>query len=71
MSTPQQTVDFVRHLMIGARHARGLRLRDFGKALGVSAATLSRFENGKLVDVITFLRCLEWLRKVAARRGTG
>lgn len=63
MPTPEETVSFIRTLMIGARRAKGSALRDFGKAIGVSAATLSRFENGKLVDVITFLRCIEWLQK--------
>ena len=67
MTTPERTVAFIRTLMVGARLAKGLNLRDFGKSLGVSAATLSRFENGKLIDVITFLRCIEWLQKEMRR----
>ena len=67
MTTPEQTIIFIRKLMVGARQAKGLDLRDCGKSVGVSAATLSRFENGKLIDIITFLRCIEWLQKETGR----
>ena len=50
-----------------ANHAGAAPLRVFVKGMGVSPATLARFEGGKMVDAITFLRMVEWLRKEVSR----
>lgn len=50
---------------IGAlvRERRGARgVRDAAKEIGVSAATLSRIENGKQPDLATFEKLCRWLR---------
>jgi transcriptional regulator with XRE-family HTH domain len=36
-------------------------LREVSKAIGLSAPTLSRIEQGKVPDVETFMRLCEWL----------
>lgn len=59
----EQTVDFVRALMRGARNAAGLSKRHFAKTVGVSEQTLERFSDGKLVDIVTFLRFVDYLRR--------
>lgn len=38
-----------------------LVLRDVAKDIGVSASTLSRFENGKGIDSASFAKLLVWL----------
>ena len=59
----EETVEFVWRLMRGAQEASGLGLRDFGKQIGVSAATMCRFNQGKLVDIVTFLKFVDYLKK--------
>lgn len=52
-------------LRLGAllRERRGGRgVRDVAKEVGVSAATLSRVEAGKLPDLLTFRKLCKWLR---------
>ena len=45
-----------------ARERRGTRrVRDAAKEIGVSAATLSRIENGKQPDLATFEKLCRWL----------
>lgn len=43
------------------RRTEDLPLRALAKKLKVSAATLSRFENGKTVDSGTFCKIFKWL----------
>lgn len=45
------------------RERRGGRgVRDVAKEIGVSAATLSRVEGGKLPDLLTFRKLCAWLK---------
>ncbi|HDZ62547.1 MAG TPA: XRE family transcriptional regulator [Nitrospirae bacterium] len=39
------------------------RIRETAKEIGISAATLSRIENGENVDGKTIMRLLTWLMK--------
>lgn len=44
------------------REKRGKQsIRELSKCLGVSAATLSRLERGRVVDVSTYRRMMGWL----------
>lgn len=43
------------------RHARGVDLRTIATEIGVSAATMSRIENGKSPDLRTFSKMLVWM----------
>ena len=56
---------FIARLVRGARAAEGLTVRDLGRRLGVSAATVSRIEHGRIPDAVTFLRLVDWLRHEA------
>jgi len=56
-----QTIDFVRTLMRGAQETSNFSMREFGDKIGVSAATICRFNQGKLVDIVTFLKFVEFL----------
>lgn len=47
----------VRHL----RHVEDRTLRELGKEIGVSAATLMRVEQGYAMDATTFLRVVCWM----------
>lgn len=38
-------------------------MREAGLYIGISAATLSRLERGKLPDLLTFIKTCEWLDK--------
>jgi len=45
------------------REARGSRgVRDVAADIGVSPATLSRVEGGKLPDILTFRKLCDWLK---------
>lgn len=39
-------------------------LREASKEIGVSAATLSRLENNKTIDIETFAKVIKWLDKM-------
>lgn len=43
------------------RYANKLGVREFGKELGVSTATVSRIENGKPPDFGTLKKIIAWL----------
>jgi transcriptional regulator with XRE-family HTH domain len=43
------------------RALHALSVRELAKQIGVSAATVSRIEHGKMCDVPTFLKLLRWL----------
>jgi transcriptional regulator with XRE-family HTH domain len=43
------------------RAAEGKGVRDVAKEIGISAATVSRFERGKPVDVVGMVKILNWL----------
>ena len=58
-----QTVNFIRTLMRGAQETSNLNMQEFGKKIGVSGATICRFNQGKLVDIVTFLKFVEFLEK--------
>ena len=45
------------------RERHRISLRDFGKVIGISAATVSRIECGKPCDQWTMLRLIWWLFK--------
>lgn len=47
------------------KNGKHLTLRYFEAEIGVSAATLSRIENGAVPDVETFCKLLKWLNKPA------
>lgn len=36
-------------------------VRDLAQEMGISAPALSRIENGKAMDIQTFMKILEWL----------
>ena len=38
-------------------------MRKCAKKIGISAATLSRIENGKLPDILTLEKILKWLNE--------
>ena len=61
----RDTLAFVATLMRGARAAHGLTMRELGRRIGVSAATVCRLEGGLLPDAVTFLRVVDWLRREA------
>ena len=48
-----------------------LTLRDLAKVVGVSASTISRFENGKNIDAVNYVSLTNWLLYSAALRGAG
>jgi len=51
------------HLGALLRERRGSRgIREVAKEIGVSSATLSRVEGGRLPDLMTFRRICSWLR---------
>jgi transcriptional regulator with XRE-family HTH domain len=45
------------------RAVEGLTVRTAAEQIGISAPTLSRFENGKPVDLANFVKLLNWLTK--------
>ena len=45
------------------RVLREIGVRDLGKEIGVSAATISRIEQGKPCDGRTFVKIFNWLFK--------
>lgn len=47
-------------LLMERRGTRGIR--EVAEEIGISAATLSRVERGKLPDLITFQKICKWLR---------
>ena len=42
------------------RIRRGLSVKEMGRRLGVSAATVSRLENGKEVSGVTVIALMKW-----------
>ena len=64
---PHEVIAFVRRLSQGARAVHGWTMKELGQRIGVSPATICRFEGGKLPDAVTFLRFVEWLRKEGRR----
>lgn len=44
-------------------HRAGKGIREAAKEVGVSPATLSRVENGKVPDLETFSRICQWLKE--------
>jgi transcriptional regulator with XRE-family HTH domain len=54
--------DLIRRRLITTRKAQGLTLREVGERIGVSAATLSRFEKKQSKpDLGTVERLVDWL----------
>ncbi|MDD5670038.1 MAG: helix-turn-helix transcriptional regulator [Candidatus Omnitrophica bacterium] len=50
------------NLGIAIKQKRGSRgIREVAKEIGISTATLSRIENGKLPDIETFSKACKWL----------
>jgi transcriptional regulator with XRE-family HTH domain len=45
-----------------AERRRGIGIREFSRKLGISPATLSRIENGKLPDLATFSKICLFLK---------
>lgn len=45
------------------RFMKKLTVREFSKELGISAATLSRIENGGKMDSDTMLKLIDWMFK--------
>lgn len=45
------------------RNVRDLTTRDFAIELGISHSTLSRIENGKPMELTTWLKIQNWLLK--------
>lgn len=41
--------------------SRGDSVRDAGRCIGISGATVSRIEAGKMVDVVTYAKVCAWL----------
>lgn len=45
------------------KEKKRIGLRDFAKEIDISAATLSRIENGKMPDLETYFRICFWLKR--------
>ncbi len=43
------------------RHDKRITTRDLGKEIGLSAATISRIENGQEVEAPTLIKLFHWL----------
>lgn len=43
------------------RHDKRITTRDLGKEIGLSAATISRIENGQEVEAQTLIKLFHWL----------
>lgn len=54
-------------LLKGRRAKLGLSLREAAESSGVPMATLSRIEQGRMPDLATFIRVVEWLGEPPAR----
>lgn len=48
-------------ILRNARRARGVSVREAGSAIGVSASTVSRMENGEEFTSVSFVAVLTWL----------
>ena len=46
-----------------ATEKRRIGVREFAKQAGISAATLSRIENGKPPDIETFFKLCFWMKR--------
>lgn len=55
------------------RNVENIGVRDLGKEIGVSAATISRIESSKSVDCRTMLKLIFWLFEGSrsANKGNG
>ena len=47
------------------RRMERINIRDAAKSIGISAATLSRIENGETMDGVTLAKILGWLTSEA------
>jgi len=63
------SIQYVANALARKRGERGLR--EVAKAIGISPSTVSRIENGKMPDLVTFRRVCEWLGFDAAHLMTG
>ena len=54
-------------LLARRRAALGLSLREAAESSGVPVATLSRIEQGRMPDLATFIRVVEWLGEPPSR----
>lgn len=48
-------------LILLYRSVNQISVRDMGNTIGISAATISRIENGGNVDALTMLKLINWL----------
>lgn len=48
-----------------AAQKRRIGLREFAEQINVSAATLSRIENGKMPDLETYFKLCYWMKRTA------
>jgi len=48
---------------IMATEKRRIGVREFAENIGISAATLSRVENGKMPDIETFFKLCFWMKR--------
>lgn len=57
--------DAVKEKMFGdmAKKKKRIGVREFAKEIGISAATLSRIENGKVPDIETFFKLCFWMKR--------
>lgn len=46
-----------------ATEKKRIGVREFAKQIGISAATLSRIENGKTPDIETFFKLCFWIKR--------
>jgi transcriptional regulator with XRE-family HTH domain len=54
-------IDQLGFLVASRRSELGLSLRDASEASGIPVATLSRIEQGRMPDLATFRRVVEWI----------
>lgn len=57
----RSTAPMVGELMALYRRVTQINIRTLSAEIGVSAATLSRIENGKPMDSATMLKVMRWL----------
>lgn len=61
----KQFTEAVRETMFTkmATQKRRIGVREFAKQIGISSATLSRIENGKVPDIETFFKLCFWMKR--------
>jgi len=62
MSDQNETIAFIRQLVKAKRALKRLTLRQAARLIGISPATVYRFELGKNPSAVDFLKLIDWLK---------